>query len=127
VTKQDEKKVERAFEVIENLERTSKKGDSPKTSDHKKSAGKKPREESGIRIHLSLDALISEKDTETSRERDLHVGKSNLLDIHFTVPYIWKIPVIGKAALKIIKHLQASSYPETVRDILNSFRRDRNI
>lgn len=93
----------------------------------KKSAGKKAKEESGIRIHLSLDALISEKDTETSRERDLHPGKSNLLDIRFTVPYIWKIPVIGKAALKIVKHLQASSYPETLRDILNSFRRDRNI
>lgn len=127
MAKQDEKKVERAFEVIENLERTSRKGDFSKTADQKKSAGKKAKEESGIRIHLSLDALISEKDTETSRERDLHPGKSNLLDIRFTVPYIWKIPVIGKAALKIVKHLQASSYPETLRDILNSFRRDRNI
>lgn len=123
MARQDEKKVERAFEVIENLERTSKKGDSPKTSDSRKAGMKKGREESGIRIRFSLDALISEKDTESSREKDLRAGRSNLLDIGFTVPYIWKIPVIGPTVLKIVKHLQAESYPETLRDILNSFRR----
>jgi hypothetical protein len=123
VARQDEKKVERAFEVIENLERTSKKGDSPKTSDSKKSGMKRGKEESGIRIRFSLDALISEKDTESSREKDLRAGRSNLLDIGFTVPYIWNIPVIGSTVLKIVKHLQAESYPETLRDILNSFRR----
>ena len=127
MARQDEKKVERAFEVIENLEKTSKKGDSQKTSDQKKASMKRGKEESGIRVHLSLDALISEKDTETSRERDLRAGKSNLFDIRFTIPYIWKIPVIGATALKIVKHLQAESYPETLRDILNSFRRNKNM
>ena len=126
MARQDEKKVERAFEVIENLERTSRKGDSHKTSDQKKQGVKKGKEESGIRIRISLDALISEKDTETSPEKDLHAGKSNLLDIGFTVPYIWKIPVIGPTVLKIVKHLQAESYPESLRDILNSFRRNKN-
>jgi hypothetical protein len=123
VAKQDERKVERAFEVIENLERSSQKGDSHKTSDHKKQGMKKGKEESGIRIRFSLDALISEKDTETSQEQDLRAGKSNLLDIGFTIPYIWKIPVIGSTVLKIVKHLQAENYPESLRDILNSFRR----
>jgi hypothetical protein len=127
VARQDEKKVERAFEVIENLERTSKKDDPHKPSDSKKPGMRKGKEESGIRIRISLDALISEKDTETSREMDLHAGKSNLLDIGFTVPYIWKIPVIGATALKIVKHLQAESYPETLRDILSSFRRNKNV
>jgi len=127
MAKQDEKKVERAFEVIENLDMTSKKGASQAAGGHKKSIGRKAREESGIRVQFSLDALISEKDTQTSREEDLHAGKSNLLNIRFTVPYIWKIPIIGKSALKIIKHLQAKSYPETVRDILGSFRRNRNL
>ena len=41
MAKQDEKKVERAFEVIENLDRISKKGDSQAAVDHKKSAGRK--------------------------------------------------------------------------------------
>jgi hypothetical protein len=123
VAKQDERKVERAFEVIENLERSSKKGDSHKTSDQKKQGMKKGKEESGIRIRFSLDALISEKDTESSQEQDLRAGKSNLLDIGFTIPYIWKIPVIGSTVLKIVKHLQAENYPESLRDILNSFRR----
>ena len=126
MARQDEKKVERAFEVIENLERTSQKGDAHKSRDHRKHGIKKGKEESGIRIRISLDALISEKDTETSREKDLHAGKSNLLDIGFTVPYIWKIPIIGSTVLKIVKHLQAESYPESLRDILNSFRRNKN-
>ncbi len=123
MAKQDEKKVERAFEVIENLEKTSGKGDFRKTSDTRKHAGSKRKNESGIRIRISLDALISEKDTEDCREKDLHPGKANLLDLGFTVPYIWKIPVIGTLALKIVKHLQAETYPESLRDILNSFRR----
>jgi hypothetical protein len=127
VARQDEKKVERAFEVIENLDKTSGRADSHRSSDAKKTGMKKGKEESGIRIHFSLDALISEKDTETSRERDLRAGKSNLLDIGFTVPYIWKIPLIGSTVLKIVKHLQAESYPETLRDILNSFRRNKNV
>ena len=126
MARQDEKKVERAFEVIENLEKTSKKGGAPSHAEQRKTGGKKGKEESGIRIHLSLDALISEKDTQTSQERDLRAGKSNLLDIRFTVPYIWKIPVIGKTALKIIRHIQEETYPETLRDILSSFRRNKN-
>jgi len=127
VAKQDEKKVERAFEVIENIEKTSKKGDSPKAADQKKKSGKKAKDESGIQIRFSLNALISEKDTESSKEKNLHAGKSNLLDIGFTIPYIWKIPVIGKAALKIVKSIQSESYPESLRDILNSFRRDKKL
>ncbi len=126
MARQDEKKVERAFEVIENLEKMSGRSDSHKASDSKKPGVQKAKNESGIRIRISLDALISEKDTETSGEKELRAGKSNLLDIGFTVPYIWKIPVIGPTALKIVRHLQAESYPESLRDILNSFRRNKN-
>ncbi len=121
--KDQQRKVERAFEVVERLEKREKSpkppGPSPK--------GKKEKglNSSGLRVHFSLDALISEKDTKAAREGELHPGKSNLLNIRFTVPYIWQIPVLGKTALKVIKRFQSDDYPESIRDILDSFRRKK--
>ncbi len=119
--KETEKKVDRAFEVIDRLEKSEKRPGSAS----KANPGHRPRlsSKSGLRINLSLDALISENDSRT--EKELHPGKSNLLDIHLTVPYVWKIPIFGKTALKIIKRLQAQEYPESIRDILDSFRRKK--
>lgn len=124
--KENEKKVERAFEVIERLEKSEKIKNETSESAKKKTAGKKDTEKSGIRIHFALDAFVSESDTRQAGEKDLRAGKSKLLDIRFTVPYIWQIPVIGRTALKIVKHFQSENYPESIRDILGSFRRDKN-
>ncbi len=124
--KENEKKVERAFEVIEKLEKSDKTKNDDRESARKKTADRKEVEKSGIRIHFGLDALVSESDTRKAGEKDLMPGKANLLDIRFTVPYIWRIPVIGRVALKIVKQFQTEKYPESIRDILGSFRRARN-
>lgn len=126
VPRENEKKVERAFEVIERLEKSDKARNAGAESAKKKTADRKDHNKSGLRIHFALDALVSENDTRQAGEKDLQSGSSKLIDIRFTVPYIWRIPVIGKTALKIVKHLQAEKYPESIRDILGSFRRDKN-
>lgn len=124
--KENEKKVERAFEVIERLEKNDKARQTEAESAKKKTNDQKGHQQSGLRIRFALDALVSEHDTRQAGEKDLHSGSSKLIDIRFTVPYIWRIPVIGKTALKIVKYLQGEKYPESIRDILGSFRRDRN-
>jgi hypothetical protein len=126
VPRENEKKVERAFEVIEKLEKSDNARNAGAESAKKKTADRKDHNKSGLRIHFALDALVSENDTRQAGEKDLQSGSSKLIDIRFTVPYIWRIPVIGKTALKIVKHLQAEKYPESIRDILGSFRRDKN-
>lgn len=120
-----DKKVDRAFEVIEGLEKSEKKDDSAKKSNHKKSAGDSKGKRSGLQIKFSLDALISERDTQTTNAKNLRPGASNLLNVDFTVPYIWRIPVIGKTALKVVKYLQTEESSESIRDILNSFKKKK--
>lgn len=125
-SKQHEKKVDRAFEVVERLEKNEKKKNSDSVRSSRKDTVKKSGgSRSGLQIHFSLDALISDKDTRTSKEKNLRPGKSNLLNFKFTVPYIWSIPVLGKTALKIVKRLQAEEYPESIRDILGSLKRKK--
>lgn len=121
---QRDKKVDRAFEVIEGLEKSEKKPGDAKKPDPKKKSGDK-RKRSGLQVQFSLDALISERDTLTSQEKNLRPGASNLLRFDFTVPYVWRIPVLGKTALKVVKYLQAEEGTESIRDILNSFKKKK--
>lgn len=139
--RQNEKKVDRAFEVVEGLENRSgsdKLGcmvrdpsgeDAQSTpqagkSDQKTAEASEPSAtRSGIRVKFSMDALISKSDTETSRDSKLRPGAAKLLNIDFTLPYIWRIPVFGKTALKMVRRLQRDEYPESVREILRSLRK----
>jgi hypothetical protein len=120
-----DKKVDRAFEVIEGMEQSEKKGDSAGKSTHKKAGGDSKGKRSGLQIKFSMDALISEQDTHTTHAKNLRPGASNLLNFDFTVPYIWRIPVLGKTALKVVKYLQAGENTESIRDILNSFKKKK--
>ncbi len=120
--KQNEKKVDRAFEVVEGLEGKGSKGSTPKNSKTNKTE-KKPAGRSGLRFKFSMDALVSESDSRTSRDKKLRPGASKLLNIDFTVPYIWRIPIFGKTALKVVRRIQREEYPESVRDILRSLRK----
>jgi len=125
-SKQHEKKVDRAFEVVERLEKNEKKKNPASTKSSKKVTGKRPGgARSGLQIQFSLNALVSDNDTRKSREKDLRAGKSNLLNFKFTVPYIWNIPIFGKTALKVVKRFQSEEYPESIRDILGSLKRKK--
>jgi len=124
-TKQNERKVERAFRVIEQLEEKEKKHEPKALPPDEDTEIEKRNKKSGLQIRFSLDALISDKDSKKSKEKDLRAGESNLLNFKITVPFIWRLPVIGKTALKIINRIQTEEYPETVRDLLNSLKSKR--
>ncbi len=124
--KDNEKKVERAFAVIENFEkRDARQGGGPDPG-RKSAGGGKPAEKSGIRICFAMDALVSEQDKRKTGDQDFKPGPARLVDIRFTVPYIWQLPIIGKPALKTVRHFQASGYPNPLRGILGFLKRDKN-
>ena len=123
-TKKNITKVDRAFEVVDRLEQNAKRmADSEETVF---SGKEQVRKRSGLQFCFSMDALISDQDTQAAKEKNLRSGESNLLNFKITLPYIWKIPVIGKTALKIIKRIQAEEYPESIKDILSSLKRKKS-
>ena len=120
--KKNETKVDRAFAVVDRLEENAKRvADSVETA----VSEKKQTKRSGLQFCFSMDALISDQDTRSAREDNLRSGESNLLNFKITLPYIWKIPVIGKTALKIIRRIQTDEYPESLKDILKSLKRKK--
>ncbi len=123
--KENEKKVERAFAVIEKLEKNHQTGNN--AAEPQKNMPLAPRtvQKSGLHVHFALDAMLSESDSQKTGEKDLRAGQSKLLDIRFTVPYIWQIPVIGSTALKFVKYFQSEKHAESVRDILQSLQRNK--
>jgi len=123
---QNEEKVDRAFEVVEGME--NKGGEENSGNGKAKSAKSGPPPQkgpgrSGVRVHFSMDALVSESDTQTSSDSKLRPGAAKLLNIDFTLPYIWRIPVFGKTALKMVRRLQRDEYPDSVKEILRSLRK----
>ena len=124
-TKSNDKKIDRAFEVVERLEKKEKDQGPSSGAEPRKSKKQGPAKRSGLQFRFSMDALISEQDTRATRPGELRPGESNLLNFKITLPYVWKIPVIGKTALKIVRYLQADDRSESIRDILSSLKRKK--
>jgi len=121
--KKNATKVDRAFEVVDRLEKNAKRvADSAGAA---VSGKMQARKRSGLQFRFSMDALISDQDKQAAKEGDLRAGESNLLNFKITLPHIWKIPVIGKTALKIIKRFQTDEYPESIKDILSSLKKKK--
>lgn len=124
-TKKNVTKVERAFEVVDRLEKNEKRMAASAGAGTSGSKKKQTGKRSGLQFRFSMDALISDQDTRAAKKGDLHAGESNLLNFKITLPHIWKIPVIGKTALKVIRRIQAEEYPESIKDILSSLKKKK--
>jgi len=123
-TKKNATKIDRAFEVVDRLEKNAERmAESVNTA---VSGKMKSHKRSGLQFRFSMDALISDQDTRAASEKDLRSGESNLLNFKITLPHIWKIPVFGKTALKIIKRIQAEEYPDSIKDILSSLKKKKH-
>ncbi|MCD6586755.1 MAG: hypothetical protein J7K96_13440 [Desulfobacteraceae bacterium] len=124
-TKKNETKIKRAFEVVDRLEKNEKKKAASAGGSASGAGKKKTGKRSGLQFRFSMDALISDQDTRAAKKGGLHAGESNLFNFKITLPHIWKIPVIGKTALKIIKRIQTEEYPESIKDILKSLKKKK--
>lgn len=109
--------IKSAFEIIETIEPTNdqeeeieseSKSKKEETRDYAIDLVSK-RKNPGFRINLSFDAIIpGERSTETNGRS---VNKSSLLNIGFTVPFLWRFPIVGGVIKKIVTTLQPSSHP----------------
>ena len=124
VSKISEKKIDRAFEVVERLEK-KEKNENPGVQACETPKASKPAKHSGLRFRFSMDALISEQDSKSAPAGDIRPGQSKLVDFNVTIPHVWKIPVLGKTALKIVRYFQTEDRSESIRDILSSLKRKK--
>ncbi len=112
------KKVDDALALVEKMEKEAGETSEKKMS---RDSGANEVKSSGIRFHVALDALIGEKDSELAQEEGVKPGENPLFNLKITIPYIWRVPVFGKLALRMVKRLTADQ-PESIGEILRSLR-----
>lgn len=62
----------------------------------------------GFRFHFSLDAVMP--DSKDQSDPDLQPNRSSLLDIGLTIPFFWKMPIIGGIAQKVIRNIRTFKF-----------------
>ncbi len=107
------KKIDNAFEIMENIEKetsaekTSGKKAIGQRSNSTKSAS--PLERLGFRFHISLDAVMPEK-KDSKKKSQAPLKKSSILDIGLTIPFFWKMPIIGGIAQKVVQSIKTVKF-----------------
>jgi hypothetical protein len=108
------KKIDSAFEIMDHIQEetsTHIPSDEERTSrpfDSRKNNSKKER--TGFRFHISLDAVMPEKKTDSRNRSPLPANKSSILDIGLTIPFFWKMPIIGKIVQKVIQNMKTVKF-----------------
>jgi hypothetical protein len=88
-------KVERAFEVIDQIDKNS-----PTTLEIHKS----PRQdEQGIHIQFKLDLVRIEDLLDLGKKED---KKENSIVIDFTLPYFWNLPILNEITKTVVRELK---------------------
>ncbi len=88
-------KVERAFEVIDQID---------KNSPTEMEVHKSPRqEEQGIHIQFKLDLFSIEDLLDLGKKED---KKENSIVIDFTLPYFWNLPILNEITKTVVRELK---------------------
>jgi len=87
-------KVERAFEVIDQLDRGSTSLEVPKSP---------KADDQGIHIQFKLDLVRIEDVLELGKKEE---KKENSIVIDFTIPYFWNLPIISEITKTVVRELK---------------------
>lgn len=102
-TRNSSQKIDQAFEIMDHIERD--------TAAHTPLKEKKsPLERLGFRFHISLDAVMPEEKHKNRRQKENPVHKSSILDIGLTIPFFWKMPIIGGIAQKVVQNIKTLKF-----------------
>jgi hypothetical protein len=109
--KKSDKKIDDAFQIMDHIEddgNSASQGSGNRRPQAKngRKATRKPRK-LGFRFRFSVDAVMpepgsSKDDTPASKDID----RSSLVDVGLTIPFIWKVPIIGGIAQKLARSLK---------------------
>lgn len=108
------KKIDSAFEIMDHIQEEPSdpiRSDEERTSrpfDSRNTCLKKER--TGFRFHISLDAVMPEKKTDRRNRSPHPVNKSSILDIGLTIPFFWKMPIIGGIVQKVIRNIKTVKF-----------------
>jgi len=89
-------KVERAFDVIDQIEKNS----STSLDIHRIPS----QEEQGIHIKFKLDLIRLEDILDLGRKRE--EKQENSIVIDFTIPYFWNLPIINEITKTVVRELK---------------------
>jgi hypothetical protein len=94
-------KLDKALEIIENIDKkiTDAEGImSPHNTvvDNANLPGRKPAR-TGFRFRISMEAVMPEEYSSRYGEKE-KVSISSLFKLDFTIPFLWRLPVIGRFA-----------------------------
>jgi hypothetical protein len=89
-------KVERAFDVIDQIEKNS----STSLDIHRIPA----QEEQGIHIKFKLDLIRLEDILDLGRKRE--EKQENSIVIDFTIPYFWNLPIMNEITKTVVRELK---------------------
>jgi len=82
-----------------------------KPADPEKPSRSKPASNRlGFRFHVSLDALMPNKQQRNADKRKQPVKESAVIDIDLTIPFLWDIPIIGGITQKIFKNFKTIKF-----------------
>jgi hypothetical protein len=108
------KKIDTAFEIMDHIQEEtsthipSNEESTSRPIDSKRSHSTKER--TGFRFHISLDAVMPEKKTDSRNRSPLPINKSSILDIGLTIPFFWKMPIIGRIVQKVIRNMKTVKF-----------------
>lgn len=111
-SKDSGKKIDKAFEIMDSIEETGDAGpgDAAAPRGNTRHGGADRQTSSsqrhGIRFRFSLDAVMPEKKESDGEHDPTQKNQSALVDIGLTLPFIWKIPIIGGIAQKVARHIK---------------------
>ena len=89
-------KVERAFDVIDQIEKNS----STSLDIHRIPS----QEEQGIHIKFKLDLIRLEDILDLGRKRE--EKQENSIVIDFTIPYFWNLPIMNEITKTVVRELK---------------------
>jgi len=108
------KKIDNAFKIMKHIEEDDSSEDM--ASERKGSVReRKPDSPSfqpkrqGFRFRISLDALIPNKkslDDDEEDRKSSRISRAPLLDIGVTIPFLWRFPIIGEIAQKVVRNIK---------------------
>ena len=115
-TGKSSKKIDAAFEIMEHIdndddfseEESIERNDSIQEDEPVSSSP--PSKRQGFRFQISLDALIPDKKSKDEDRKSSRISKSQLLDIGVTIPFLWRFPIIGGIAKKVVRNIKTIKF-----------------
>lgn len=97
-----EGKLDEAFEIVAHMENESNDGDAPpENTEPIKQTSADEAVRPGFRWRISLEAIVPEGKRRSGHKKNA-LETAPLINFDFTVPFLWRTPLIGPAAKKCI-------------------------